>query len=181
MFTPLLSATTEESPCCPSCPLSPEPLSARAGRGDADGGLAHPGRRAARGMSLLEIMVVITLIGLVTAAVGVSVMGTLDDGQKKLARDQAFQLEEAVNGYRLKTGRLPMAAEGLAALTQPTPRAGRPSLIACPQILGAGGMSMSGRARRTRRPSTSSAPGPTARPAPTTTSATGRRAPERCA
>jgi general secretion pathway protein G len=91
--------------------------------GEADEGLAihrAPARRRRRhrGMSLLEIMVVITLIGLVTAAVGVSVMGALQDGQVDTARSQAFELEKAVDTYRLRRGSYPTNAQGLTALTE---------------------------------------------------------------
>lgn len=77
--------------------------------------------RAPRGMSLIEIMVVITLIGLVTAVIGVSVMNHLIDGQAKVARQQAYTIAESVQVYRLKTGRLPSTTSGLAVLTEPPP------------------------------------------------------------
>ena len=44
-------------------------------------------RAAPKGMSLLEIMVVITLIGLVAATVGVAVLGVLQDGERNAARN----------------------------------------------------------------------------------------------
>jgi len=70
-------------------------------------------------MSLLEIMVVITLIGLVTAAIGVAVMGRLEDGKIKLARDGANQIASAMEIYKLNTGRYPTTSEGLHVLVQP--------------------------------------------------------------
>ena len=76
-------------------------------------------RRGGRGMSLLEIMVVITLIGLVTAAVGVSVMGMLNDGQRDVARNQSYELQKNVELYRLQNGRFPSNAEGLEVLVRP--------------------------------------------------------------
>ena len=70
-------------------------------------------------MSLLEIMVVITLIGLVTAVIGVSVIGTLSDGQEKVARQQIAELEKALTAFRLSTGAYPPTSEGFLALTEP--------------------------------------------------------------
>lgn len=78
-------------------------------------------KKKPRGMSLLEIMVVITLIGLVTAVIGVSVFKSMVDGQTKVARQQAFELAKTVQMYRLQTGALPSTGEGLAVLTTPPP------------------------------------------------------------
>lgn len=114
---------------CPDTTFTPAPceeglLSYGAHRGEPDEGLAlarSPRRRRRhRGMSLLEIMVVITLIGLVTAAVGVSVMGALQDGQVDTARSQAYELEKAVDSYKLRRGGYPSNAQGLTALTDNT-------------------------------------------------------------
>ena len=43
-------------------------------------------RAAARGMTLIEIMVVITILGLIAAAVAVNVVGQLSDAKIKQAR-----------------------------------------------------------------------------------------------
>jgi general secretion pathway protein G len=72
-------------------------------------------------MSLLEIMVVITLIGLVTAVIGVSVMGRLRDGQIATARQQAMELAKSIEIYQLQRGNLPASGNGLAELTAPPP------------------------------------------------------------
>ena len=72
-----------------------------------------------KGMSLLEIMVVITLIGLVTAAIGVAVMGQLEEGQKDTARNQAYEIEKSLDLYKLKNGGYPSTAQGLQALVSP--------------------------------------------------------------
>ncbi|MEW5850852.1 MAG: type II secretion system major pseudopilin GspG [Myxococcota bacterium] len=74
-------------------------------------------RRVARGMTLIEIMVVITLLGLIAAAVGVSAMGVMTDGQRSAARTQAMELAKAVDTYKVMFGRYPSTSEGLAVLT----------------------------------------------------------------
>jgi general secretion pathway protein G len=72
-------------------------------------------------MSLLEIMVVIALIGLVTAVIGVSVFSAFKDNQTKIARQQAMELEKSIDVYRLQKGRLPTESTGLLALVEPPP------------------------------------------------------------
>ncbi len=78
-------------------------------------------KRGPRGMSLIEIMVVITLIALVTAAVGVSVFTVKQRGDISIARSQANELAKSVQMYRLARGTLPSTSQGLAALTEPPP------------------------------------------------------------
>lgn len=86
---------------------------------------------APRGMSLLEIMVVITLIGLVTAAIGVAVMGQLGEGQKKTATNQAYEIGKSLELYKLNNGRYPTTSEGLQVLV--TPPKGKPLMDALPK------------------------------------------------
>ncbi len=74
---------------------------------------------APRGMSLLEIMVVIVLIGLVTSMVGVAVMNRLEDGKIETARTQARNIESALEQYKLKFGSYPNATQGLSVLESP--------------------------------------------------------------
>ena|SRR6185437_7144185 len=76
-------------------------------------------RRRLRGMSLLEIMVVITLIGLVTAAIGVAVMNQLVRGQIETARNQANEIAKGVEMYRLAFGHYPTTSEGLQVVANP--------------------------------------------------------------
>ena len=90
-----------------------------------------PGKAAARGMSLLEIMVVITLIGLVTAAVGVAVMNQLEKGQMDTARNQAYEIGKSIELYKLQNAGYPSTAQGLDALVNP-PK-GKPIMERVPQ------------------------------------------------
>ena len=93
-----------------------------------------PARRCTsviRAMSLIEIMVVITLIGLVTAVVGVGVFGVLGDGQDRVARSQAYEIDKSLDVYRLQHGSYPSMSEGIDVLT--TPPRGRPILAAVPR------------------------------------------------
>ena len=93
--------------------------------------IAKRKRRAPRGMSLLEIMVVITLIGLVTAAIGVAVMNQLGKGQSDTARNQAYEIGKSLELYKLTNGRYPTTAEGLQVLV--TPPKGKPLMETLPK------------------------------------------------
>jgi general secretion pathway protein G len=88
-------------------------------------------KKKLRGMSLLEIMVVITLIGLVTAAIGVAVMNQLSKGQSDTARNQAYEVAKSLELYKLNTGRYPTTSEGLQVLVSP-PK-GKPLMEALPK------------------------------------------------
>jgi general secretion pathway protein G len=100
---------------------------------DVERALGATVTRAARrrGMSLLEIMVVITLIGLVTAAIGVAVIGQLGEGQAKAARNQAYQIAESIKIYKLNNGSYPTTGQGLSVLV--TPPKGKPIMETMPK------------------------------------------------
>jgi general secretion pathway protein G len=87
--------------------------------------------RRQRGMSLLEIMVVITLIGLVTAAIGVAVINQLGKGQSDSARNQAYEVAKSLDIYKLQNGSYPSTGQGLSVLANP-PK-GKPIMEAVPK------------------------------------------------
>jgi len=74
------------------------------------------GRALQRGMTLIEIMVVITILGLIAAAVAVNVVGQLDDAKVKQARTDLHTLENCLDLYKIDKGRYPTTEEGLQAL-----------------------------------------------------------------
>jgi general secretion pathway protein G len=90
-----------------------------------------PARRRRRGMSLLEIMVVITLIGLVTAAIGVAVINQLGKGQSDAARNQSYEIAKSLDIYKLQNGSYPSTGQGLSVLASP-PK-GKPIMEAVPK------------------------------------------------
>src|SRR6266545_4620480 len=73
-------------------------------------------RRRERGMTLIEIMVVITILGLIAAAVAVNVVGQLSDAKIKQARTDLHTLENCLDLYKVDKGRYPNSEEGLAAV-----------------------------------------------------------------
>jgi general secretion pathway protein G len=74
------------------------------------------------GMSLLEIIIVIVLIGAVLTLVGSRVLGGADRGKANLAKSQIQTLAGKVENYQLDTGALPSRLEDL--VTQPGNAAG---------------------------------------------------------
>lgn len=81
-----------------------------------------PGRRVSaleRGMTLVEIMVVVVIISLVVGVVGVSVFGQLQKAQRKAAYIQIKNLGDALDLYKLSFHNYPSTAEGLNALVSP--------------------------------------------------------------
>ncbi len=67
-------------------------------------------------MTLLEIMVVITIIGLVMGAVVVAVMPQLACARQKRVFMDFANLKTALDLYKATTGKYPAAGEGLQAL-----------------------------------------------------------------
>jgi general secretion pathway protein G len=76
-------------------------------------------RRRQRGMTLVEVMVVVMIIGLVAGLVGVAAFGRWQDAQRRAAYTQIKSIGEALELYRLSMRRYPSTAEGLQALASP--------------------------------------------------------------
>ena len=75
-------------------------------------------RRRERGMTLIEIMVVITILGLIAAAVAVNVVGQFTDAKIKQARTDLHTIENCLDLYKIDKGRYPTTEEGLQAVVQ---------------------------------------------------------------
>lgn len=70
-----------------------------------------------RGMSLIEIIIVIVLIGAVLTFVGSRVLGGADRAKANLAKSQVQTLAGKIESYQMDTGGLPGTLEAL--VTQP--------------------------------------------------------------
>ncbi len=69
-----------------------------------------------RGMSLVEIMVVIAIIGLLMTVIAVNVTGFLDDANVSATKISITNVEKGLVGYSLKhRGKYPSSGEGLDA------------------------------------------------------------------
>lgn len=82
------------------------------------------GRTAAqgsKGMTLIEIMVVLTLLGIVMTVLAVNVLGRFEEGKVDAARLQMKNLETSLLNFKLKYSKYPSTSEGLNALVTPPP------------------------------------------------------------
>lgn len=76
-------------------------------------------RRAAQaGFTLVEVLVVISIIGLIMGLVGPRVLNYLSDAKVKAAKIQIESFSSALDLYFLDVGRYPSSTEGLNALMQ---------------------------------------------------------------
>jgi general secretion pathway protein G len=70
------------------------------------------------GFTLVEMLVVITIIGLIMALVGPRVLNYLSESKVKAAKIQIESFSSALDLYYLDNGRYPSSSEGLPALVQ---------------------------------------------------------------
>lgn len=82
-----------------------------------------PGRsrrcRGEEGFTLVEMLVVITIIGMIMALVGPRVLNYLSDSRVKAAKIQIQSFASALDLFYLDAGRFPTSSEGLGALAHP--------------------------------------------------------------
>jgi general secretion pathway protein G len=75
-------------------------------------------RCAERGFTLIEMLVVISIIAIIMALVGPRVLNFLGESKVKAAKIQIESLGSALDLYSLDTGQYPSSSEGLEALMQ---------------------------------------------------------------
>ena len=78
-------------------------------------------RRGDEGYSLLEVLIVLTIIALIAALVGPRLISQLDRSKVTAARVQIRSLMASVDTMRLDIGRYPTAEEGLELLVRQAP------------------------------------------------------------
>jgi general secretion pathway protein G len=71
------------------------------------------------GFTLVEMLVVITIIGMIMALVGPRVLNYLSESRVKAAKIQIQSFSSALDLFYLDAGRFPSSSEGLAALVRP--------------------------------------------------------------
>ena len=74
-----------------------------------------------RGMTLIEILVVLTLIGVVLGIVGSNYLGKSEQAKAKAAKIEIDQISQALDLFKLEIGRYPTTQEGLQALVSAPP------------------------------------------------------------
>ena len=75
-------------------------------------------QRARRGVTLIEMLVVVTIISVFLLVVGPRLLGQADKGKVVAARQQIASLEQALASYKLETGNFPTTEQGLRALRE---------------------------------------------------------------
>ena len=70
------------------------------------------------GFSLMELLVVMTILGLLAGVVAVSLTGRVDKEKQRTAKLQIANFEEALDMFHLDVGRYPTTEEGLLALVE---------------------------------------------------------------
>ena len=87
---------------------------------------ANPPRRFARqrGMTLIEIMVVVVILGTIASLVAVNVMGRLEQSRIELSKVQMSNIKQALDLFKLDNGFYPDSQQGLNALVA-APTTGR--------------------------------------------------------
>ena len=78
-------------------------------------------RQGEQGFTLVEMLVVITIIGLIMGLIGPRVLNYLSESKVKAAKIQIQSFESALDLFNLDAGRYPSTAEGLTALVRRTP------------------------------------------------------------
>lgn len=76
------------------------------------------GRQATAGYTLTEMLVVVAIIGLISAVVIPQTIGQLGKAQSRTAKLQAQGIAAAMEQFQADNGRLPTAEEGLDALVR---------------------------------------------------------------
>jgi general secretion pathway protein G len=74
-----------------------------------------------QGFTLVEMLVVITIIGLIMGLIGPRVLNYLSESKVKAAKIQLQSFGSALDLFYLDAGRFPSTSEGLTALVQRTP------------------------------------------------------------
>ena len=84
----------------------------------ADQERAAAARRRQSGLTLLELLVVITILGLLAAVIGTVAIDRLGKARSDTTRLQIDQISAGLDLYRLDVGRYPTEEEGLIALVE---------------------------------------------------------------
>jgi len=87
------------------------------------GFIRHRNRRtrgSQSGFTLVEMLVVITIIGMIMGLIGPRVLNYMSESKVKTAKIQLQSFGNALDLFYLDVGRFPSSSEGLTALVQPS-------------------------------------------------------------
>lgn len=91
-------------------------------------------RRPRLGLTLIELVVVIVILGLLVGIVAPQVLGRVSEARGTTARTQIEMLSLALDNYRLDTGGYPLTEQGLDALRQKPTRSPVPAVWRGPYL-----------------------------------------------
>ena len=74
---------------------------------------------ARRGMTLIEILVVVAILGMLATAVTVTVLDQFEDAKGERARMDIAAITQGLSAYYIKMGKYPTTGEGLSNLVSP--------------------------------------------------------------
>ena len=86
----------------------------------------HLLRHSPRGLTLLEVLVVITILTLLASLLVVNYRSTLSGAKHKIAKQELAKLKDVLEQHYLEAGNYPDQSEGLDALTRPLPGRSEP-------------------------------------------------------
>jgi general secretion pathway protein G len=90
------------------------------------------GRSESTGFSLVEIMIVIVIMGLLAGVVSINVRSYINKAKQNTARQEIATIVHALETFYAANGRYPTNDEGIAILTQPSPKWPDPPLKTVP-------------------------------------------------
>ncbi len=76
---------------------------------------AWAARKSQRGMTLIEIMVVVAIISLILGGVGIMAFNRFQDAQKSDTKNQTIQIQQAIEQYRTTKRKCPKTLQDLKA------------------------------------------------------------------
>ena len=76
-------------------------------------------KAARRGMTLIEILVVVAILGMLATAVTVAVLDQYEDAKNERARMDLAAITQGLSAYYIKMGKYPTTGEGLSSLVSP--------------------------------------------------------------
>ncbi|MGJ3701196.1 type II secretion system major pseudopilin GspG [Variovorax sp. AFSI2.2] len=77
-----------------------------------------PRRQRSSGFTLIEVLVVITILGILAALVIPKIMDRPNDARVAATRQQIADIVQALNLYKLDAGGYPTSSQGLTSLVQ---------------------------------------------------------------
>ncbi len=79
-------------------------------------------RQSQAGMTLIEIMVVLTLLGLLMTVLAVNFFGMAEEQKVKITLTQMKTIQGRLDAFKQEYGKYPSASQGLNSLVSPPPK-----------------------------------------------------------